>query len=146
MTTNPTNLSHRSALAALAAAVGSPDAVDREAALKFGLAFQEYLEASAAVAKENANVYADSEDRSDARTRESARARENASDRLRRAQHALILTPPELQGQLVQKFEALEAIVWDGAYNGWPADNRHLLMLTAVKADLYRFFNRKSHS
>jgi len=55
----------------------------------------------------------------------------------------LILTPPELGSQLVQKFEALEAIVWDGAYNGWPADNRHLLMLTAVKADLYRFLNRK---
>jgi len=120
--------------------------VDRQAALKFARAFQECLEACAAAAKENANAYEDSEDGGDARAREGARARESASDRLRRAQHALILTPPELGSQLVQKFEALEAIVWDGAYNGWPADNRHLLMLTAVKADLYRFLNRKSQS
>jgi hypothetical protein len=41
--------------------------------------------------------------------------------------------------QLVDKFEILETMICQRERNGRPADNRHVLMLTSVKADLYRF-------
>jgi hypothetical protein len=100
-----------------------------EAALKFGRAYQEYAEALAAVAKFDADPLKNDDGYDDV----------SSIERLRRAEHTLILTPAQIGSQLVQKFEVLEAIICAGDRDGWPTDKRHLIMAAAVKAELYDF-------
>jgi hypothetical protein len=60
-------------------------------------------------------------------------------DRVRAAELELICLPAALGYQLINKFEVLETMISERERNGCPFDNRHMLMLASVKADLYEF-------
>jgi hypothetical protein len=60
-------------------------------------------------------------------------------DRVRTAELELICLPAALGYQLINKFEVLETMISERERNGQPFDNRHMLMLASVKADLYEF-------
>jgi hypothetical protein len=98
---------------------------------RFGKACHEWFEARATEAKLNAGGHADADD-PDA-------AIDVVLERLQAAEHQLTCLPAILPHQLVDKFEILETMICQRERNGRPADNRHMLMLTSVKADLYRF-------
>jgi hypothetical protein len=98
---------------------------------KFGRAYQELFEARAGVEKLNAGGYGlddDSDDVCDA-----------LNDRVRTAELQLACLPAILPHQLVNKFETLETMISQRERIGRPFDNRHMLMLASVKADLYQF-------
>jgi hypothetical protein len=100
---------------------------------EFGEAYAEWLDARASVAKLNCKGYAlpDVED-PDA-------VMDRTIERVRAAEHRLAFVPAILSYQLVEKFEALAAMMSDRERDGRPNDNRHMLMLASVKGDLYRF-------
>jgi hypothetical protein len=100
---------------------------------KFGLAYEEWLAARAENAKQNAGGYA-----------HLGSADEDANgsrilDRVIAAEHRLIFLPAIRGTHLIEKFEVLETMVSERERDGYPNDNRHMLMLSSVKADLYRF-------
>jgi hypothetical protein len=99
-------------------------------ASRFGKALQEWFEALAIEAKLNAGGYAAAEDPDG--------AIDAVLGRLQAAEHRLAFLPAILPYQLVNKFEVLETMISKRERDGYPADSRHLLMLTSVKADLYR--------
>jgi len=49
----------------------------------------------------------------------------------------LVLLPASTGRRLKQKFSVLERMICNGEDEGYPTDNRHLLMLASVKADLW---------
>jgi hypothetical protein len=98
---------------------------------KFGGAYHEWFEALASEAKVNAGGYAGADD-PDA-------VIDAAIDRVQAAEHQLTVLPAILPYQLVNKFEVLETMISKRERDGYPADGRHMLMLSSVKADLYRF-------
>jgi hypothetical protein len=98
---------------------------------KFGRAYQELFEARAGVEKLNAGGYGlddDSDDVCDA-----------LNERVRTAELQLACLPAILPHQFVNKFETLETMISQRERIGCPFDNRHMLMLASVKADLYQF-------
>jgi hypothetical protein len=98
---------------------------------EFGDAYAEWLDARANVAKMDAKGY-DAADLEDA-------VADQIMARLRTAEHRLAFVPAILPYQMIEKFETLEAMISQRERDGYPKDNRHMLMLSSVKADLYRF-------
>jgi hypothetical protein len=100
---------------------------------KFGQAYQEWLAARAENAKQNAGGYAhlgeEEEEANGGRI----------INRVTAAEHRLAFLPAVRGVQLIEKFEALESMISDREREGYPADSRHMLMLSSVKADLYHF-------
>jgi hypothetical protein len=100
---------------------------------EFGDAYAEWLDARASVAKLNCKGYALPDvENPDA-------VMDRTIGRVRAAEHRLAFVPAILSYQLVEKFEALAAMMSDRERDGRPNDNRHMLMLASVKGDLYRF-------
>jgi hypothetical protein len=104
---------------------------DRAQARVFGQAYAEWAEATAAIAKIE-GFGSESDEQSD----EQMNA---AIERLAVAERRLTTTPAALGHQLVTKFEILECMLSERERDGPPNDNRHMLMLAAVKADFYHF-------
>jgi hypothetical protein len=98
---------------------------------KFGRAYQELFEARAAIEKLNAGGYAAADDPDG--------ICDALLERVRAAELQLASLPAILPHQLVNKFETLETMISDRERDGQPFDNRHMLMLASVKADLYHF-------
>jgi hypothetical protein len=100
---------------------------------EFGDAYAEWLDARAGVAKMDAKGYAAADDPDPDAVADQMMAR------LRMAEHRLAFMPAILPYQMIEKFETLEAMISQRERDGYPNDNRHMLMLSSVKADLYRF-------
>lgn len=60
-------------------------------------------------------------------------------DRRLAAQWRLIRTPAFSRPQFIDKFGVFEAIINRAENEGTPVDNRHVFMLTSLKADLWCF-------
>lgn len=110
---------------------------DGAAAKKFGTAYSAWMDARAERAKRDdpgrfEDMAGDDEDRKTL----------DILHRLEEAEHKLITTPAELPFQLEQKFEVMESMISERERDGRPTDNRHMLMITSFKADLYRFRDR----
>jgi hypothetical protein len=98
---------------------------------KFDSAYGEWAQALTDVAKFNESVECATEEE-----REAMNAQ--LCDRRTEAEWQLIMIPVFTGVQLIQKFEVLEAITCRGAWEGYPTDNRHVLMLASVNADLWK--------
>jgi hypothetical protein len=59
-------------------------------------------------------------------------------DRLINAERQLIFRPVNTNVQFKQKFGVLEKMICRAEDEGYPTDNRHVLMLASVKADLWK--------
>lgn len=110
---------------------GAPAEDKHPGASKFGNAYREWFEALAIEAKLNGGGYAAAEDPDG--------AIDAVLDRLRTAEHQLAFTPAAFPYQLINKFEVLETMICRRERDGRPSDSRHMIMLSSVKADLYRF-------
>jgi hypothetical protein len=102
----------------------------------FGKAYKEWLEARADIEKLNARGYVSDEE---ARNEDPDAVCERIMDRLSAAERQLVFQPVTLAYQLIQKFGTLQTMMSDRERDGCPNDNRHMLMLASVKADLCRF-------
>jgi hypothetical protein len=98
---------------------------------RFGRAYQELFEARAGIEKLNAGGYAAADDPDG--------VCDALNERVRTAELQLVSLPAFLFYQLVNKFETLERMISERERNGRPLDNRHMLMLASVKANLYHF-------
>jgi hypothetical protein len=99
-------------------------------ASKFGKAYREWFEVCAIEAKLNAGAnYPDA-------------VCDRILERIQSAEHRLAVLPAIHPYQLIDKFEVLETMISKRERAGRPADNRHMLMLMSVKADLYQFEDR----
>jgi hypothetical protein len=56
--------------------------------------------------------------------------------RITDAEHQMIRIPVTIGWQLLQKFEAMQAIIMECERAGRPTDGRHLLMVASVHTDL----------
>ncbi len=110
---------------------GGPVQESKSPESKFGRAYQELFEARAGVEKLNAGGY-DPDDDPDGIC-------DALVARVATAELQLACLPAMLSHQLVNKFETLETMISERERNGRPLDNRHMLMLASVKADLYQF-------
>lgn len=64
-------------------------------------------------------------------------------ERRKEAEWRLVKTPAFCAWQFMQKFELLETIINSAENEGYPTDNRHVFMLTSLKADLWNFQLRR---
>jgi hypothetical protein len=99
--------------------------------VRFGKAYQELFEARASIEKLNADGYAAGDDPDG--------LCDALLEHIRMAELQLASLPAMLPHQLISKFETLEAMISQRERDGCPFDNRHMLMLASVKADLYNF-------
>ena len=99
----------------------------------FNRAYSEWLSVNADIAKFNAG------DHECATQEDQEEMNGKLCDRRKDAEWRLVTTPAIAPWQFMQKFESLETIINRSEYEGYMADNRHVFMLTSVKADLWSF-------
>jgi hypothetical protein len=108
-----------------------------EISITWGDAYAEWLAARAAVAKHAIDIH-----RSEQPLPEDVDEQMAKIDaRVIAAEHRLITARVTLGWQLLEKFEALQAMILQSERDGSPADRRHLLMLASFHTDLmgYKF-------
>ena len=117
--------------ATLPAAADSPAEADPDLS-RFGKAYLEWVEARAELAKINVRGYVK------VGTPDPDGVCDRIMDRVGAAERELAFHSARDYHELIEKFDALLAMISDRERTGYPNDSRHLLMLSSFGADLHR--------